>query len=116
MVEIPTNNSADLIAKQQAAHQEELDCIAQQFLGQLAKSDSATVECEEHMIGYQGSRAYHHLCDTKEVALMFKKKGYYCYYYDYYNNGGVNQRAVCVRKTPMSESAMTRGNRTWHSI
>lgn len=116
MVKIPMNNSDKLIAKQNAAHQKELDIIANQIMGDLKKYDSAEICCSEHMIGYQGSTEYHHLCDTIEVAKLFKAKGYYCYYCDFYNNGGVNQKAVLVRKTPMPESGITRGNRTWYKI
>lgn len=104
MVNIPKNNSAELEAKQKAAHQEEIDFIVNQFLKGLDKSDEANISCSEHMIGYNGSRKYHNLCDTKEAARLFKKQGYYCYYFDGYNNHGVNQRGVCVRKTPMPES------------
>lgn len=104
MIDIPQNNSADLEAKNVAKHQEELDFIANQFLTELKRSSTATILCARHMIGYHGSREYHHLEDTIEVARMFKAKGYYCYYYDGYNNGGVNQRAVCVCKTPKTDA------------
>ena len=116
MVKIPKNNSDKLIAQQEAEHQKKLDTIAKQILSDLKKYDSAEVCCSEHMIGCQGSTEYHHLCDTIEVAKQFKAQGYYCYYYDFYNNGGVNQKAVLVRKTPMPESGITRGNRTWYKI
>ena len=106
MIEIPENNSAELEAKQKAAHDAEIDMIVAQFMEGLKTHIQSTVECQEHMIGYMGSKKYHHLCDTKEAARRFKEKGYYCYYYDGYNNHGVNQRAVCVRKTPMSDSDM----------
>lgn len=115
MVNIPQNNSSDLEAKQKVKHQEEIDFIVNQFLKGLKKSDEAIIDCEEHMIGYHGSREYHHLCDTKEAAMLFKKQGYYCYYYNGYNNHGVNQRAVCVRKTPMLDSDIHR-NRNWDWI
>lgn len=115
MVNIPQNNSADLEAKQKAAHQAEIDFIVNQFLKGLKNRDESIVECEEHMIGYHGSREYHHLCDAKEAAMLFKKQGYYCYYYNGTNNHGVNQRAVCVRKTPMLESDIHR-NRNWDWI
>lgn len=116
MVNIPKNNSDELIAKQEAAHQKELDTITKQILAELKKYDYAEVCCSEHMIGYGGSTRYHHLCDTVEVAKQFKAQGYYCYYYDFYNNHGVNQRAVLVRKAPMPESEITRGSRTWYRI
>lgn len=116
MIKIPKNNSDKLIAKQEAAHQKELDLIAKQFLDVLKKYDSAEICCSEHMIGYQGSTCYHHMCDTLEVAKQFKAQGYYCYYYDFYNNHNVNQKAVCIRKTPMLDSEITRGSRTWHEI
>lgn len=116
MVNIPENNAQELIAAQQSAHEKELDCIANQFLAKLKTKDQATVECEEHMIGYQGNNEYHHLCDTIEVAKQFSRKGYYCYYYDYYNGYGVNQRAVCVRKAPMPEGARRGRNLVWYEI
>ena len=116
MVNIPKNNSDKLIAQQEADHQKKLDAIAKQILRDLKKYDSAEVCCSEHMIGYHGSTEYHHMCDTIEVAKQFKAQGYYCYYHDYYNNHGVNQKAVLVRKTPMPESGITRGNRTWYQI
>lgn len=116
MIEIPENHSEDLIAQQKAAHQRELDTIANQFLSMLASSDAATVGCSEHMIGYQCSNPYHHLCDTIEVAKQFSRKGYYCYYYDYYNSHGVNQRAVCVRKTPMPEGERRGRSLVWYEI
>ena len=116
MINIPENNSADLIAKKEAKRQAELDLIATQFLNGLKKYDTATVECSEHMIGYHGSTEYHHLHDTLEVARQFKAKGYYCYYYDYYNSYNVNQRAVCVCKAPKSESEIHRRTWSWQSV
>lgn len=116
MVKIPKNNSDKLIAKQEADHKKELDAIAKQFLEDLKTRSEAEICCSEHMVGYCGSKRYHHLCDTIEVAKQFKAQGYYCYYYNYYNNHSVNQKAVLVRKTPMQESEITRGNRTWHRI
>lgn len=116
MVKIPKNNADKLIAKQKAAHQKELDLIAKQFLNKLKHDDSAEIICSEHMIGYQGSNEFHHLCDTIEAAKQFKAQGYYCYYYDFYNRGGVNQKAVLVRKTPMLESSRKRGNHIWYEI
>ena len=102
--DIPKNDNAELLAKKTAEHQAELDAIAKQFLDGLKKSDTAEVKCTEHMIGYQGSTDYHHLSDTIEVAKEFKKQGYYCYYYNGYNNHGVNQRGVCVCKVPKTDS------------
>ena len=104
MIDIPQNNAADLEAKKKAQHEAELDLIAQQFLNELKKRSYATISCEEHMIGYNGSKEYHHLSDTLEVAKQFKAKGYHCYYYDGYNNGGVNQRAVTVCKVAKTEA------------
>ena len=116
MIDIPTNNAAELEAKKKAEHQAELDTIAKQFLDGLKEHDYASVPCTEHMIGYNGSHEYHHLCDAIEVAEMFKEKGYHCYYYDFYNNHGVNQRAVCVCKTAKLENELQRGSRRWYSI
>lgn len=104
MIDIPQNNSTELEAKKKAQHEAELDLIAQQFLKELKKSSCATIHCEKHMIGYHGSKEYHHLPDVLEVAKQFKEKGYYCYYYDGYNNGGVNQRAVTVCKVAKTEA------------
>lgn len=116
MVNIPENNAQDLIAAQQAAHDKELECITNQFLDKLKDCTEATISCEEHMIGYHGSNAYHHLCDTIEVAKQFSRKGYYCYYYSYSNSYGVNQRAVCIRKAPMLEGNRSYGNKVWYKI
>lgn len=102
MVNIPKNNSDKLIAKQDAARQQELDIITQQILDELKKDGIAVICCSDH-----------NLCDMLEVAKQFKIQGYYCYNY---NNHCVNQKAVCVRKTPMPESDITRDNRTWYKI
>lgn len=104
MIDIPENHAEDLEAEQKARHQDELDLIAQQFIEKLTTRNYATIECCEHMIGYHGSKEYHHLADTIEVAKLFKAKGYHCYYYDGYNNHGVNQRAVQVCKVAKTES------------
>ena len=116
MIDIPTNNASELEAEKMAAYQAELDTIAQQFLSDLKTHNSAVVDCCEHMIGYNGSKKYHHMCDAVEVARQFKEKGYHCYYYNYYNGYGVNQRAVCVCKTAMLDSELQRGARRWYSI
>lgn len=120
MIDIPQNNqAADLIEKQNAAHQAELDVITQQILNGLKNSNYTDMSCSEHMIGYNGSKKYHHLSDAIEVAKEFKKKGYYCYYQDGINSHGVNNRALRVQKMPMSEADRTRSpNRSfwWHTI
>ena len=116
MVKIPKNNADKLIAKQKAAHQKELDIIAKQFLDKLKHDDYAKIICSEHMIGSDGSNDFHHLSDTIEAAKQFKAQGYYCYYYDFYNRGGVNMKAVLVRKTPLLESLRQSGNRIWYEI
>ena len=104
MIDIPQNNSTELEAKKKAQYEAELDLIAQQFLKELKQSSCATIYCENNMIGYQGSKEYHHLPDVLEVAKQFKAKGYYCYYCGGYNNGGVNQRAVTVCKVAKTEA------------
>ena len=119
MIDIPQNNSTDLISNQAAAHQAELNTIAQQILNGLKNSTEVAVSCTEHMIGYKGSNEYHHLSDAIEVAREFNKKGYYCYYQNGINSHGVNNRALLVRKTPMSESERTSSPNTsfwWHTI
>ena len=119
MIDIPQNNSADLIAKQNVAHQAELDAITQQILNGLKNSNWTDIPCTEHMIGYHGSKEYHHLTDAIEVAKAFKKKGYYCYYQDGINSYGVNNRTLRVQKTPMSETDRTSSsNRSfwWHTV
>lgn len=117
MVKIPKNKADKLIAKQKADHQKELDIIAKQFLDKLKDDDSAKIICSEHMIiDYHDSHEFHHLCDTIEVAKQFKDQGYYCYYYDFINRGGVNQKAVLVRKTPMLESCRNNGLFAWYEI
>lgn len=112
-IEIPENNSEELDAIARRKHESELELIAKQFLAKLQTSDSAVINCCEHMIT---NDIYHHLCDTIEVARMFKQKGYKCYYYDYYNSYGVNQRCVCVRKTSMPANERSCGRRTWKEI
>jgi hypothetical protein len=119
MIDIPQNNSAELINKQAAAHQAELDTIAKQILKGLKNSNETTVSCTEHMIGYHGSTEYHHLSDAIEVAKEFQKKGYYCYYQNGINSHGVNNRALLVRKMPMSEGERTHSPSSsfwWHTI
>lgn len=119
MIDIPQNDSTELINKQSAAHQAELDVITQQILKGLQNSNYTTVSCTEHMIGYNGSKEYHHLTDAIEVAKEFKKKGYYCYYQDGINSYGVNNRSMRVQKMPMSEADRTSSpNRSfwWHTI
>jgi hypothetical protein len=119
MIDIPQNNSADLIAKQNSAHQAELDVITQQILKGLKNSNWTDIPCTEHMIGYHGSTEYHHLTDAIEVAKEFKKKGYFCYYQDGINSYGVNNRTLRVQKVPMSETDRTSSrNRSfwWHTV
>lgn len=105
MIEIPENDKGtELELKAKSEHEAELDSIAKRVLDLLKERESVEICCSTHAVGLSSN--CRNLSDTLEVAKAFAEKGYYCYWRQYCNNHGVEQREVIFSKGPMCDSEL----------